>query len=183
MPNIKVASLQSAPTPGSYIGKRRYFNRDAKGNINFHTYKYNGFFTFHQDGSPEYHHIKFDKPLPEGGEELTWRNANDKYYRYLDETPYVSGNYWVALISREEYGEQVLASKALKTTRLSSRQDASYFLTRIIGVNNQGFIGDIYDGYETYSELIRYGFPRADAATETMLRNDEGTVMIQYIMK
>jgi len=165
-----------------FIGKRRYFNRDAKGNINFHTYRYNGFFTIYKDDSIKFHSVQFDMPIPEE-ENITYEDVTETNYRYLGETPYVSGNYWVADITQGEYGEQMLASKALKKTLLNSRQDASNMLFNIIGVNNQGFIGYLNYGYDQYSALTQHGFPRADAETEAMLQNDEGVVLIQYIMK
>lgn len=160
------------------IGKRKYFVKDNKGNITFHCYKYPGYFTFAKDQEPQYHNISFYNGIP-NDEILDYHNIQEKNYIYLDETPYVHDNCWVALIAQGQYARQMIGLNAMNKVVRNSSSSAANAVVNVIGVNNDGFIGYINDGYQQYKGMTDYGFHKADSVTESHIEKG-GCALIMY---
>lgn len=160
------------------IGKSRYFSKDKDGNVAFHMYKYPGYFTFTKEDRPEYHHVVLKRPIP-SDKQLSYSDVLDKGYEYIDETPFVYDDCWVAAIAKDEAAEQMLGSYRENKILKNSHSWASNLLVNIIGVNKDGFVGILNDDADQYQSLIEHGFPRADAQTENYLKQG-CSVLIQY---
>lgn len=160
------------------IGKTRYFGKDSDGNVIFQMYKYPGYFTFTKEGFTEYHHIVFQKPIP-FDRYLSYSEVQEKGYEYIDETPFVFEDYWVAAVAKKEFAEQMLGNYKMNAILKNSNQWASNFLINIIGVDKDGFVGIINDDYEQYLALTEHGFPRADTETEECMRQG-CSALVQY---
>ncbi len=162
------------------IGKSRYFSKDKDGNVAFHMYKYPGYFTFSQNDRPEYHHVVLKRPIP-SDKQLRYSDVLDKGYVYIDETPFIFDDCWVAAISNKDEAEQMLGSYQKNTILTNSHSWASNLLLNIIGVNKDGFLGILNEDADQYQALVEHGFPRADAQIENYLKQG-CSVLLQYNM-
>ena len=171
------------PLPENYcemIGKRRYFTKDIEGNINFHCYRYPGFFTFTQDPAqePVFHYVIFDHTIP-FGLNLRYKDIRKRKYNYLSGTPFVHGKDWIGIIGCGEDTEPMLWHNAShKVYKNSYKWGRNLIIYDIVGVNDEGFIGYLNDGYRQYQDAIEHGFPRADSITEKHIKQDDCVLVI-----
>lgn len=162
-------------------GKKKYFTKHND-DIFFHTFLYDGFFIFSSDGSLAFCPVKVPKPFKGDKAQLTFKDAVEHGYDYLSSTPYVTDNFSVMEISRGNISTELFANNRDREIYSNSQDWARNIPVNIIGSIDNDFIGYLIDDEDMYDNLVAYGFPKANAATEEIIRRG-GCVLIRYIMK
>lgn len=158
-------------------GKSRYFTR-YKHDIVFHSFQYDGFFTFSRKEDPVFHPILFSRPFPRDNESRL-KEANSGQWQLLAETPFVVDGYNIVEISIAGQGQQMFAVNASNKIFGNSEVCPKNIPINIIGTMGNHFVGYINDNYELYRNLVAYGFQKGSPEAEDILSRG-GCCLIIY---
>lgn len=158
-------------------GKSRYFTR-YKHDIVFHSFQYDGFFTFSRKEDPVFHPILFSRPFPRDNESRL-KEANSGQWQLLAETPFVVDGYNIVEISIAGQGQQMFAVNASNKIFGNSEVCPKNIPINIVGTMGNHFVGYINDNYELYRNLVAYGFQKGSPEAEDILSRG-GCCLIIY---
>lgn len=176
---IKDRYLPYAEDYYEIIGKGRYFSVCAD-KILFSSFMRSGYYRFDKNGTCDFVAIDFENPIP-ASFSGTWDDVLKNNYNYVDETPYALNDYLVFSIGRLGYAEMALVDVKNDVAAVNKSTDAHNLMMDIIGMYDGSLLSYI-DSYDTYANLVAYGFAKADEKAERLLRKN-GMCLLKYKLK
>lgn len=162
------------------IDKRYYFTED-KDNIYFQAGMDDRFYSFSKS-DPSLRKAYFvdfgQKKVPD-----EFRNDYDASlpYRFMHETPYVTDNYMVFDINYDDYFEVFVYNRETGKWYMNDDKARHNFVLPVKYVQDKTIYSAIYEGFDSYMQLVENGFNRASPEIEEHMKNS-GMVLVKYTL-
>ncbi|MDE6158649.1 MAG: 6-bladed beta-propeller [Bacteroidaceae bacterium] len=162
------------------VGKNTYFTIGVDNKIVFHTFKDDGFYEFHYNGSVKFTKISFRNPIPQEYKG-DYESAVEKGFHFLSATPFVTEKYIVTEIQKGEYSDTYLYDYRKDVFAKNHEPGFKNYMLDVCGVWNGHFLSYIRD-FELYDELTAGGFTKAGKDIEDLIQRG-GICLLVYTMQ
>lgn len=162
------------------VGKNTYFTIGVDNKIVFHTFKDDGFYEFHYDGSVKFTKFSFRNPIPQEYKG-DYETAVEKGFLFLSATPFVTEKYIITEIQKGEYCDTYLYDYRKDVFAKNQEHGFKNYMLNVCGVWNGHFLSYIQD-FELYDELTAGGFTKAGKDIEDLIQRG-GLCLLVYTMQ